>query len=386
MVIDKGKNIGLTLQLVKSDGSAEESATVTYRIFDSTGTVEKVSEQSASFNATTKSYIDTLIPSVSWSGQEAGSYLVLWVVSGTDDFNGAYTEDLQILDFGEAIDFLRDIEGGRWKIDTTLNQMIFYKEDNVTEVTRFDLFDADGVPTSENVFERRRVMDGVTTTTTTTTITTTTSTSTSTETTTSTTTTTTTAPPWVFRDTFTGSDGSDPNPTYWNPNVYWEIQNNELHGAINGAQGDVISKFVLTGDFDVFVLFNDLITGTGTGNRIELLLYSPGEDLGLISARYQAGSKFLGDIKHNGSFYGGVIVSRANTYGGLRIIRIGTTLTLKYKDGPGDWTILTSNIVDADDFYVLFRITSSSGDTSGDFDDFTVWSGTIVTTTTTTTT
>jgi len=70
---------------------------------------------------------------------------------------------------------LYDMEGGRWKIDTTTNQMIFYKADNITEVARFNLFDSSGAPASENVYERRRV----TTTTTTTTTTSTTSTTTS---------------------------------------------------------------------------------------------------------------------------------------------------------------------------------------------------------------
>lgn len=157
MVIDKGENIGLTLQLIKSDGSVEEGATVTYRIFDSTGMVEKVSVQAASYNATTKSYIDTLILSVSWLDQEGGSYLIIWLVSGTDDFNGVYTEDLQISDFGEALNFLKDMKGGRWKIDRVLNQMIFYKDDNVTEVARFDLLNSAGAPAYKDVFERVKV-------------------------------------------------------------------------------------------------------------------------------------------------------------------------------------------------------------------------------------
>jgi len=97
VVVNKGENIGLTLQLVKSDGqSVEEDATITYQIFDSTVTVELASG-SAVFNSTTKSYIDTLVPSISWTDQEVGSYLIIWSVSDTDDdFAPIYTEDLQI--------------------------------------------------------------------------------------------------------------------------------------------------------------------------------------------------------------------------------------------------------------------------------------------------
>jgi len=52
------------------------------------------------------------------------------------------------------ITFLKDIEGGRWRI--TGNQMIFYKSDNSTEVARFNLFDSAGSAGMENVFERKR--------------------------------------------------------------------------------------------------------------------------------------------------------------------------------------------------------------------------------------
>ena len=54
-----------------------------------------------------------------------------------------------------TLNFLRDIEGGRWRI--TGNQMLFYAADNVTLVATFNLFDSDGNPSMENVAERRRV-------------------------------------------------------------------------------------------------------------------------------------------------------------------------------------------------------------------------------------
>jgi hypothetical protein len=53
------------------------------------------------------------------------------------------------------LDFIKSIEGGRWKIID--NQMVFYKDDNTTEVARFNLFDAGGAPAEEDVFERTRV-------------------------------------------------------------------------------------------------------------------------------------------------------------------------------------------------------------------------------------
>jgi hypothetical protein len=55
----------------------------------------------------------------------------------------------------QQINEIKDIQYGRWKIEN--NQMIFYKEDNITEVARFDLYDSSGVPTMDAVFERIKV-------------------------------------------------------------------------------------------------------------------------------------------------------------------------------------------------------------------------------------
>jgi hypothetical protein len=58
---------------------------------------------------------------------------------------------------GDFIIKLWDEAGGKRKLDATTNQEIFYKEDNVTEVMRFNLFDRNGNPTVEDVYERVRV-------------------------------------------------------------------------------------------------------------------------------------------------------------------------------------------------------------------------------------
>jgi hypothetical protein len=57
----------------------------------------------------------------------------------------------------DDIDFIKDIEGGRWRIDSSTNQMIFFEEDNSTEIARFNLYDKDGSPASISVMERTRV-------------------------------------------------------------------------------------------------------------------------------------------------------------------------------------------------------------------------------------
>lgn len=53
-----------------------------------------------------------------------------------------------------TLNSIYDIQYGRWRI--VGNQMVFYKEDNSTEVARFDLYDDAGNPTMDAVFERTR--------------------------------------------------------------------------------------------------------------------------------------------------------------------------------------------------------------------------------------
>jgi hypothetical protein len=56
-----------------------------------------------------------------------------------------------------SVDFTKHMTSGRWKLDTSENQMIFYKEDNSTVLATFNLFDSDGSATTTEVFERRKV-------------------------------------------------------------------------------------------------------------------------------------------------------------------------------------------------------------------------------------
>ena len=48
-----------------------------------------------------------------------------------------------------------DKEGGKWQL--VGNQMICYKEDNITEIMRFNLYDESGASSMENVYRRERV-------------------------------------------------------------------------------------------------------------------------------------------------------------------------------------------------------------------------------------
>ena len=53
------------------------------------------------------------------------------------------------------IEFIKDVEGGRWKIIN--NQLIFYKDDNITQIAVFNLYDKNNNPAETNVYERVRL-------------------------------------------------------------------------------------------------------------------------------------------------------------------------------------------------------------------------------------
>jgi|GEM_PF-6141622 len=51
------------------------------------------------------------------------------------------------------LEIVKKVETGRWKIES--NQMTFYDDDGVTPLLVFNLYDQSGLPSDENVFERR---------------------------------------------------------------------------------------------------------------------------------------------------------------------------------------------------------------------------------------
>jgi hypothetical protein len=78
-----------------------------------------------------------------------------WVLNRIDEISLELSSTLTMV--SGTVSQLYDMNFGRWKIDETTNQMIFYKEDNTTEIARFDLTDRVGSPTFESPFERTRV-------------------------------------------------------------------------------------------------------------------------------------------------------------------------------------------------------------------------------------
>ena len=48
----------------------------------------------------------------------------------------------------------RYIHTGRWTVDSSTNQMVFFQDDNTTVIARYNLFDSSGSPSFTEVFDR----------------------------------------------------------------------------------------------------------------------------------------------------------------------------------------------------------------------------------------
>jgi len=76
---------------------------------------------------------------------------IVWDVTGTSVYAVESIEE----DVNSR--FNRLINTGRWEIDASAKQMIFYKDDNTTEIARYDLKDRNGNASFTEVFDRVKV-------------------------------------------------------------------------------------------------------------------------------------------------------------------------------------------------------------------------------------
>lgn len=149
----------MSVSLVRNVDFGQTQANITgssgvgYTLLDVTGSVYQSRTTSGVYQLVSGSGIYAAYVTFpdDWKGQ------ILWdtgtVITGTCGTQYA-VEDYDYLENNPKTDSIYDIEHGRWRI--VGDEMIFYKEDNVTEVARFDLYDENGLPTSDAVFERVR--------------------------------------------------------------------------------------------------------------------------------------------------------------------------------------------------------------------------------------
>ena len=141
--------MSITLTKSVNFGSGNGSlATVGYRLLDTKGTLSgsRITAGVGEILAGSGIYSASVYFATNFSGS------ILWDTGASSPEYA--TEEYHSVE--EQISFIKSIEGGRWKIDTSTNQMIFYKDDNTTKVATFDLKDSDGSASSSSVFERVR--------------------------------------------------------------------------------------------------------------------------------------------------------------------------------------------------------------------------------------
>ena len=130
-----------TANLGKSVGGI--SGSIRYTIYDTLGTQSVASTNTGVYElgSNTGVYGVELDLSTQFSGS------IVWSINGNS--NVFAVEEVKI-----DQKMARYIHTGRWKIDSTNKQMIFYQDDNTTVIARYNLFDKTGTASVESVFDR----------------------------------------------------------------------------------------------------------------------------------------------------------------------------------------------------------------------------------------
>ena len=125
------------------------SGSIRYALYDTRGTEITSATNSGVYElgSATGLYGVELDLSTQFSGS------IVWSVSGNSRVFA--TEEVKI-----DQKMARYIHTGRWEIDENSNEMIFYQDDNVTEIARYGLFDRSGNASINELFERRLVGTG----------------------------------------------------------------------------------------------------------------------------------------------------------------------------------------------------------------------------------
>jgi len=110
----------------------------TSTVFRSTGSIYQVGSGTGIYGS-----------EISFSQHFSGS--ILWEVTASNG-NIVFASDEVEIDSR----LTRHFTVGQWEIDKSTNQMIFYQDDNVTEMGRFDLEDDKGSASTDKVFKRIR--------------------------------------------------------------------------------------------------------------------------------------------------------------------------------------------------------------------------------------
>ena len=125
------------------------SGSIRYQLFDTLGTNVLSARNTGVYELGTSTGLYGV--QLNLSTQFSGS--IVWSVNGNS--NVYATEEVKI-----DQKMARYIHTGRWQVDEKTNQMIFFQDDNTTEIARYALFDRNGNSSIQELFERRLVATG----------------------------------------------------------------------------------------------------------------------------------------------------------------------------------------------------------------------------------
>lgn len=125
------------------------SGSIRYQLFDTLGSSVLSARNTGVYELGTSTGLYGV--QLDLSTQFSGS--IVWSVDGNTRVYA--TEEVKI-----DQKMARYIHTGRWLVDENTNQMIFYQDDNNTEIARYALFDRNGVSSITELFERRLIGTG----------------------------------------------------------------------------------------------------------------------------------------------------------------------------------------------------------------------------------
>ena len=136
-----------TANLGKSLGGV--SGSIRYQLFDTVGSSFLSARNTGVYELGT----DTGLYGVQLDLSTQFSGSIVWSVNGNT--NVYATEEVKI---DQKIS--RYIHTGRWQVDEDTNQMVFFQDDNTTEIARYELLDRNGNSSITELFERRLIGTG----------------------------------------------------------------------------------------------------------------------------------------------------------------------------------------------------------------------------------
>lgn len=154
MNIIKGQNFYLEIFITKIDGSFATGLVVNYSIYNSATNILIDSGTLTEIGNGVYQKIAVI--------NTVGQYRIIYHTPAeysdeieTIAVQEQFAKETTLLTIQTAVELVKQAEFGRWKLID--NQMRLYKEDNVTEIARFNLFDESGSPSVINVTERVRI-------------------------------------------------------------------------------------------------------------------------------------------------------------------------------------------------------------------------------------